>query len=310
MCQLVKKSVSRPAKRTKKEISIILGDLKPRMIEILSFQQLGLRKKSAQTIASIVQTFLDWAESQNLYFYSDIGGSQALAFFQYLIEVKKLHPTTLTTYRFRIKSFFKDVIPNPFEKIKTFHTGTTPAKPFTHDEIAKLKAYMIEHDPQLWLFVRFVYFTLIRPNSELRLLKISDIDFSYGRITIPANIAKNKRYQTVVIPSAFLAQIQHLKAYPKDFYIFSKSGEPGIKPTSYNYFYNRHCKVLEANALRFGKYQLYGWKHTGALAMIRAGIPMKQVQMQGRWHSLDQMDEYLRGFGLNDMPDVEKFGDI
>jgi integrase len=302
-----KKNISRPAKRTEKKILIIRGDLKQRMIDTLGFQQLGLRKKSAQTIASIVKTFCDWADTQNIFDMKDIEKNQALKFFQYLIEEKKLHPTTLTTYRFRLKSFFKDFNPNPFDSIKSFAGGTTPAKPFSHDEVEKLKAYMLENDPQLWLFVRFIFYTLIRPNSELRLMKIGDIDFEFGRITIPAHIAKNKRYQTVVIPSTFLSQIQHLKKFPKDYFIFSKSGEPSEKPTAYNYFYNKHCKALEANSLKFGKYQLYGWKHTGALAMIRAGIPMKQVQMQGRWHSLDQMDEYLRGFGLNDMPDVERF---
>ena len=54
---------------------------------------------------------------------------------------------------------------------------------------------------------------------------------------------------------------------------------------------NRHCAILKL--LNFGKgYQMYSWKHTGAVAAVKAGIGVKELQIQLRHHSLDETDKY------------------
>lgn len=52
---------------------------------------------------------------------------------------------------------------------------------------------------------------------------------------------------------------------------------------------------------------MYGWKATGALGMLKAGADLKQVQKQGRWKSLDQMDAYLSSFGTDEMKKIRDF---
>jgi len=37
---------------------------------------------------------------------------------------------------------------------------------------------------------------------------------------------------------------------------------------------------------------------------IKAGGHIKQLQLQGRWHSLDQLNDYLRGLGVDDLNEI------
>ena len=106
---------------------------------------------------------------------------------------------------------------NPFKDIKHFSGVCTPARPYQKHEIEILKNYISVHDPQLWLFIQFIIYCLIRPNSELRLLQIHHIDFENSIILIPADIAKNKKSQWVTIPKVLMAQIQFLKQYPPQY---------------------------------------------------------------------------------------------
>ena len=43
---------------------------------------------------------------------------------------------------------------------------------------------------------------------------------------------------------------------------------------------------------------LYSWKHTGVVMAVKAGIHIKQLQIQFRHHGLDQVDQYLRDLGI------------
>lgn len=159
----------------------------------------------------------------------------------------------------------------------------------------------------MWLFIGFIINCLIRPNSELRLLKVGHIDFEQKMILIPAEISKNKKPQWVVIPDNFFCAVEKLKEYPQDYFIFSKIGVPHTEGVGYNYFYNQHRKILiELGFFRKG-YNLYSYKHYGALTMVREGVPLMEIKEQGRWFSLDQMLDYLKGFGVKDMGNVRKF---
>ncbi len=76
--------------------------------------------------------------------------------------------------------------------------------------------------------------------------------------------------------------------------------------------YEKHKRILKK--LNFGKgYCMYSWKHTGAIAAVKAGVSVKELQMQLRHHSLDETDKYLRQMGVRhitnfrvSMPDINK----
>lgn len=68
--------------------------------------------------------------------------------------------------------------------------------------------------------------------------------------------------------------------------------------------YRRHVRALAACGLNNQGYTLYSWKHTGAVAAAKSNIPIKQLQLQLRHHSLDQVDQYLRQMGVSDLREI------
>jgi integrase len=267
--------------------------------------KLPVKNKTKDGISAPVTAFDMYSRTKGIQTVKDVTPEHAVEFFGNVKE--KLSGTTLVRYRMYLKKVFKAISPNPFDEIPPFKAQKTPYSPFNAMQLRQIMQFLKENDPQLWLFARFIYSCLIRPNSELRLLKIKDIDFGRGTISVPAQIAKNGRFQTVIIPNALLKDIQHFKKYPSEYFLFSKKNEPGEKQVSMNYFYNRFKKVL--NHLEFSeRYQMYSLKSTGALDMLKAGATLKEVQKQGRWQSLDQMDTYLSAFGFDEMKRIRDFG--
>ena len=63
----------------------------------------------------------------------------------------------------------------------------------------------------------------------------------------------------------------------------------------------RFHNVLEVLGFDTKLYNVYSWKHSGAVDCVKAGISIKELQLQLRHHSLDQVDEYLRQLGLIDL---------
>jgi len=159
-----------------------------------------------------------------------------------------------------------------------------------------------EVNASLALFVRFMYYCFIRP-KELRCLKVGDVLLEEGEIRVPSSASKNSKTQFIVIPDHFLPDLEFLYERPPGSYIFPSPRDPS-KPLSKNVMYERHKIIL--NELNFGDgYTLYSWKHTGAVAAAKAGISVKELQLQLRHHSLDETDKYLRQMGVKDLANLK-----
>ena len=101
---------------------------------------------------------------------------------------------------------------------------------------------------------------------------------------------------------AFRPSLEVLKHRSPNEYIFYRND--CTKPVAINHFVKKFRKVL--TELGFGnEYQLYSWKHTGAVACVRAGASLKELQIQLRHHSLEEVDKYIRQLGVNDLEDLE-----
>ena len=76
-------------------------------------------------------------------------------------------------------------------------------------------------------------------------------------------------------------------------FVFGSQYKPGTKPPGKNTLRNRFNKYRDA--MNMSKdYKFYSWKHTGGIFASNAGIPVKDIQIQMRHHSLDVTDKYLR----------------
>lgn len=224
--------------------------------------------------------------------------SHAMLFVQHLRQEKYSNQSCNDHIQF-LRSLFKKLIPsiilvNPFD-MKGFKNNSVPAMYYQQSQTQDLKDEIMNKDPQLWLSVQFLYYCFIRP-KEARLLKVEDILIGEAKIRVREEVSKNGKLQYVSIPHHLLNKLQEmdLLQFPTGYYLFSKNGKPGENPLGVNNMRNRHRYILTKLKWKQEKHQMYSWKHTGAVASAKAGISLKDLQMQLRHHSLDQVDAYLR----------------
>lgn len=277
--------------------------------------------KSYQTYQSKLRTYANWTENNQLS-KRDIAlmtKPVLIEFFDFLIQ-KGLAERTILKYKQVLYRFFEDlkedkiIIDNPAIGIQARgKVVDQSAKPILKDDINLLKKEIQLQDPQLWLACEFQYYCFIRPGTELRLLKIQDINLHSRTITIISEKAKNRITEMVQIPTQFLNDLTgkyRLQDWPKDYYVFGQHGHPGPVPMGRNTFPHRFNVIRDA--LNLSKdYKFYSWKHTGATAAVDAGIPERHLMNQLRHKSFESTDHYFRRHvGWRSTPIQDEFPDI
>jgi len=111
--------------------------------------------------------------------------------------------------------------------------------------------------------------------------------------------SKNKKgaYVDVPVPVCQLLEFYLKGSFNQEFYLFTSKGVPS------NNCYGRNNLREKYNYATTGldldpETTYYSWKHTGVVKSYRSGIDIKALQIQGRWHSIDMMDKYLKSIGL------------
>jgi len=244
---------------------------------------------------SMVKVFFEWMGDR------EVTRANVEAFFVYLKKVR--HTTTYNHYRAELDRLFTAVDrPNLFINVQRLRTHKTPARYFQPHQVERLKKVISEKDPQLWLYIQFVYYCFIRPGRELPKLTAGDIMLHERKIYIPGSKSKNKKTQYVSIPDAFFPKLSFIYDMGPGQYLFTQRWNKE-KPIGRHTMSRRHREIL--TDLKFGKgYCLYSWKHTGAIQAIKAGIGVKELQIQLRHHSLDETDKYLRQMGVQDLSNL------
>jgi integrase len=267
-----------------------------------------LRKKSKSKYLGQIRTFCYWLSANDLdNFPIDCFDKTYVE--KFLATIK--FPTTRNGYKANLGRFWNELIlqkvikENPWKLIKKVPEIRKGKLPFSKYQINLLKDKFTKQAPDLWLFCCFQHYCFIRP-GELRLMKISYIDFEQQTITVPAEISKNKKRQTVWIPDVFVSIIQHYKldVTNPEFYIFGKENKPGKLPFGRDYYSKLHKKFLiELNISN--EFSLYSWKHTGAKSLATKTGNVKELQMQLRHHDLNTTDIYLKSLGIMEFSGIK-----
>lgn len=136
-------------------------------------------------------------------------------------------------------------------------------------------------------------------------------DGNLERSSNDSNVANepNANYSNL-ITRTLENRILYLQNMPKNFYVFGYDLMPGDKPVGKNYYMNLFRLFKKAHDIP-KEYSIYSFKHTGAIMAVNAGVPVKDIQMQMRHHSLDITDKYLSQMMAvdsdairNKMPDI------
>lgn len=281
---------------------LLIEELKASHRRRISKAEETIRQYIAQNASRWRKSTLEHYQGKTNAFFDHLGGrdltAETLAEFLQHIQDNR-HPTTYNKYIVTLKKLlavagYGHLLSNA-EKLRA---SSTPARYFQAGHARRLLAAIDEQDEDLGLFVRFLYYCFIRPR-ELRRLRVGDILLEEGEIRVPGKVSKNAKTQFVVIPHCFLPHLAPLFDRPPGEYVFPSPADRS-KPAGKNTMYRRHKKFLDA--LGFGEgYTLYSWKHTGAVAAAKAGVSIKELQLQLRHHSLDETDKYLRQMGVKDL---------
>jgi integrase len=229
----------------------------------------GIRTSTIQHYRSKVKMFETWLHTQGKQNLA-IGAIDKETATDFLLHLKQrgLSNSSFNDYRTLLGSIWNEyadrIQRNPWREIKAARNTVQHLKSYPVDLQQKINETLPAHNKQLWLFMQFVYYTAIRPHSELRFLQVKHINFTTGVITVPAAISKNHKARTINMFTKFVDQLkaENYHTYPADYFLFGLDAAPGAKPVSKNYFGIRWSNYRQAQNIP-ACYKLYGSKHTG-----------------------------------------------
>jgi site-specific recombinase XerD len=272
-------------------------------------EQKGDKKKSAKTLKAYeyaITPFADWCVSNRLI---SIDSPSIDHIEKYLSERLKKGwgarsynnaCNDLTTF-FNYLVAKRKMPVNPIgvgmlERIK----NTAEKNKYYDAETIKLILPEIQKKPELRRFIRWTYYSCAR-GSELRALKIKDIDIAIKKITISAEAGKTGEQvgaRSIPICNELMDIIKEekLKDLNPDWYVFGTLDKPGPKPSGKSYYSDKYLPIK--NKLKLDhNYTIYSFKHSRVIDLLVAGFkPIKVMYLTGHsdWNSFQK---YIRELG-------------
>lgn len=282
----------------------------------LDIKKASIRPSSYPSYKSTVKIFSSWAQENKIaaldIIYFD--RLRAVYFDDYLFVQCAYNAKTVNGHIAYLKSLFQILVErevigkNPFRGIaKHKESSSRKNLAFSPQQIEKIKKIVETKDPELWLFIQFIYYCFLRPN-EIRLLEHRYFNLDEGKIFVPSSISKNGKDGHVSIPEGFTKILKQSKVFhSKKRFIFE--AKEGDRPYSKNVMSERFRKAIKDLKLE-KDYTLYSWKHSGVVAAYQAGVDIKSIQNQCRHHSLEQTDIYLKSLGLGVSQAINRIPDL
>ncbi len=286
----------------KKKIGLVVA-----VSEFMDEKKRTLKSQSVTTYEKWERYFLEFIVAKNLdkIDLDEFTNRDAAEMRKYALDVQKMGNKTFNSYKGFVSgifNYFKPIYKLPENPIAA---TITKLKVKTSKHIAynkeQIQAYKQACEklelPELWFFVQMLYYTFCRPWEEIRNMQIGDIKKDH--IMIYADYSKTG-HRTVMIPSALeeVLKAWNIRNLPPHFYVFSHEGKPGRTRVGKSYMYEKHLKVLEEIDLLKSGYDIYGWKHTGAIALYVKTKDLMLVKEQCGHSDISQTVQYLRDLGV------------
>ncbi len=267
----------------------------------LAHKKAVLKKKSYTTYSGIVNAFLDWLGEKAERPLSELQQVHISDYQDFLLESvssvtgnNKIN-VIVTVLNSLEKRGYIEKNPVSFNKLAT--TEQYRNRAFSPEHQEKVEKVLRDQFPALFLFTRIMYYQFIRP-GEICDLKLWDISFPRGTITVPGGTAKNRRMDTLPIHPQLRPLLLEKKDYPGSFYLCGKYLGTGQYRAGENTALNMHNDALAAAGLENEGYTLYSWKHTGVTAAYLAGMDIIRLQHLLRHQSVTTTEVYLKSLRL------------
>jgi integrase len=281
------------------------GHIRIYISEFMRLKKMEVKKSSYETYRSKFRFFYLYIEEKKIadkpvtYYTNDV----IIDFLRYMVENKGLSRVTLRKYEELLHNFFKFLTlkkvigENPVFDIPKMGIikDESPAAIPQHMRLM-LRNAIEPADPQLWMFICFMYYMAIRPGNELRLMRLNQINYSSRTVTIYSDTSKSNETRTIDIPDNLFDLIVNewgLQAYDQTLYVFGKSGVPDGDHLGKNNMYNRHAAFRKKLGLP-KPVTLYSWKHSGAQELADNGASIYEIQRHLRHRDITTTEMYLK----------------
>ena len=275
--------------------------------QFLADIKIQLKDKSYQGYVGKTKVFSGWLKENNLDTFAirKLQTQHISDFFVYLATERNLDKPTCQKYFLAIRRVFQyahkrgmiDSVPFDSELI-TFpkKKEDMSSEVISQDHMKVLLNVIKKKDPQLYLATMVEYYCFLRPGTELRLLKVKDIDFKGGTIQVTQDHAKNGHKRIVTIPSQ-LSQIMSelgIDKADKNLYVFGRTKRPDRVPCSVNMLRYRFNKHRDKLGLPKG-YKLYSLKHTVVTSLHNSNtVSLRGLMDQIGHMRLSSTEHYIR----------------
>lgn len=275
--------------------------------DMFDIKKLSVRLRSRQTYKHAIDLLSRWMGIKSLsrMEVGDFQKKHAIEFVDWLQKEKSYKGKTVNSTVGDLKAMFYMLVDreicksNPFTVIKKLKEEEGKNVAFTPYEIEKVLKYMRKVNIRLYYATQFVRYAFIR-RTELTGIKVGNINLNSHTITIPADISKNGKHDSVTIPKSLEKIILEMglnKADP-DLYIFGKGLETcKSKLRRVADISDAHRDIIEALDMR-RELIFYGWKHTGCVELYNIVKDPYVVCRQCRHSDIKMTMRYLRSLGL------------
>lgn len=317
----VGKSIDSSGQEQKKEVlpsSSIHVDMGMTIEEAMEFAlELKKRTVSARTLQDYTykkNSFLQYLSDneKNVKYIKDLDKSIVLSFLNHILL--KSSARNRNNYRADLSALFQlleenSLIDKNFLKhIQKLKSKPVKNRPFDENEIIDIFRELKDVDPLMLLYVKFVYYNLLRP-IEINRLLVKDINLSTKTITFRA---KNKTSKEKIIPEVLLKDIPDFSDLNPMNHLFTPTGLGQIWETNENqrrdYFTKRFNKIKT----RLGydsRYGLYSFRHSAIKKLYSSSLKhhsphaaKSNIMLITGHTSMASLEKYLRDLDA-ELPD-------
>lgn len=260
--------------------------------DILRYDTVRSYKSNCNLLEEFVKT------KQKITFAIEINRFFCVEYLSWIYEDRNSSPKTRNNHLNFIKRFCtflldKGVLSeNPANGIKPLKLLPKTRQIFTVDVESKIHEHLNQMKNGFPVLCRMINCCFIR-NTELSKLRVCMINLSDNTIHIPASISKNKKSESVTIPSYFLPELEiHIKNADPNYFVFSNDNfMSGSKPMASRKIATEWGKMKKH--LKLGKeHQFYSFKDSGITALLNSGVPAIKVRDQARHGEIRMTENY------------------
>lgn len=278
---------------------------------VFALKKASLKAKSVMGYSDISNRFKFWCGINRFSIIPVYGFNHdmAQAYCDHLLLERKVSGKTHNNHLNVMKAFFNVmkkrwpalVKENPFCNIDMLPTDVGGNVAYSAKERTTLIDYFKKNDKRVYYAIQFMFHCFIR-KTELTYLKVGDINWETGTITINSYAAKSRIQDSVTIPEGLMPILYEmgLDMAPKNFFIFGYAmntvAERINKPDNIS---DAHMRgKLKAGFKKNDGKSFYSWKHSGVVSYWGVIKDPYYMMRQLRHSDLKVTMVYMKSLGL------------